>query len=291
MPKKKVVQQAEIDGMKTLPHNRKEVFFDLLAHRKTMMFAISSLTFLFFVPLIIDLFFFHYLEIMAISNNKDEQLFSLIFYSMIIMLPCMLLGFIGLGGAFYIAKKMVFQEMVFTTNDFFIGIKENWKHSLINGAIFGIVLFGLIIGGSFLIIYAPIQQVLCGIGIGALVVVFITIGIMLALTFTQDVYYSNSYGHTLKNSFSFLGLLNWKVLLLFVFTTGVVVGLSCINLITLTIGIVLFAILNYVVVILYTLLSHSAFDKYINKEHYPEMVGKGLYKEEKRDVSSEDKEA
>lgn len=289
MPKKKVMEP--VDGMKTLPRNRKEAFFDLLAHRKMNMFSLSCLTFIFFIPLVIDIIAFNYLEIAAISNGNDQYLFSLIFYSMIIMLPCMLLGFIGLGGAFHVAKKMVFQEMVFTSTDFFEGVKANWKHSLISGAIFGVILFGLIIGGSYLIIYAPIQQVLCGVGIGALVVVFITIGIMLALTFTQDVYYSNSYGHTFKNSFSFLGLLNWKVMLLFIFTTGVVVGLCCINLITLTIGLLLFAVTNYVVVILYTLISHSAFDKYINKEHYPEMVGKGLYKEEKETVSSDDKEA
>jgi hypothetical protein len=33
--------------------------------------------------------------------------------------------------------------------------------------------------------------------------------------------------------------------------------------------------------VLYTLISHAAFDKYINKERYPEMGGKGLYKVEK----------
>ena len=40
----------------------------------------------------------------------------------------------------------------------------------------------------------------------------------------------------------------------------------------------LFAILNSVVIVIYTLLSHHVFDKFINAEHYPEMVGKGLYK-------------
>ena len=55
--------------------------------------------------------------------------------------------------------------------------------------------------------------------------------------------------------------------------------------ITLAIGMFLFAVFNSVVIVLYTLIAHSAFDKYINKEHYPDMVGKGLYKK------LEDKEA
>ena len=41
---------VEVDGYKTLPRTRKEVFFDLLSHRKMTMFSLSSLTFLFFVP-------------------------------------------------------------------------------------------------------------------------------------------------------------------------------------------------------------------------------------------------
>ena len=63
--------------------------------------------------------------------------------------------------------------------------------------------------------------------------------------------------------------------------------------ITLIIAMALFAIFNSVVIILYTLISHDAFDKYINKEHYPEMVGKGLYKNnvEKDDSQLNNKEA
>ena len=106
---------------------------------------------------------------------------------------------------------------------------------------------------------------------------------VISLNFTQDVYYENSIFTTFKNSFCFLGLLNWKVLVLFLLTTGAVFALACFNLITLAIGLFLFAILNSVIIIIYTLLAHSAFDKVINQEHYPEMVGKGLYKLEKED--------
>ena len=80
-----------------------------------------------------------------------------------------------------------------------------------------------------------------------------------------------------------MGLLNWKVLLLFLLSTGGIIALALFNLLTLGIGLLLFAILNSVVIALYTLIAHSAFDRYINKEHYPDMVGKGLYKVEKED--------
>ena len=272
---------TDADVKQSLPTNRKEVFFDLLKYRKMSLFALSCYTFMFFIPLAVDLFYFNYLESMAIVADKFEYLFSLIFYSMLIMLPCMVIGFIGLAGAFYVTKKMVWQEGISLASDFFKGIKENWKHAVINGVIFGLVLFGLIVGGSYLYIYAQVAPVVKGIGLGALILLFLMFGMVIALNFTQGVYYENPYGVTLKNSFSFLGLLNWKVFLIYLLSTGVVVTLGLFNLLTLAIGLILFAVLNSVVIVLYTLVSHSAFDKYINKEHYPDMVGRGLYKNDK----------
>ena len=272
---------TDADVKQSLPTNRKEVFFDLLKYRKMSLFALSCYTFMFFIPLAVDLFYFNYLESMAIVADKFEYLFSLIFYSMLIMLPCMVIGFIGLAGAFYVAKKMVWQEGVSLASDFFKGVKENWKHAVISGVIFGLVLFVLIVGGSYLYIYAQVAPVVKGIGLGALILLFLMFGMVIALNFTQGVYYENPYGVTLKNSFSFLGLLNWKVFLIYLLSTGVVVTLGLFNLLTLAIGLILFAVLNGVVIVLYTLVSHSAFDKYINKEHYPDMVGKGLYKNDK----------
>ena len=284
--KKEEKHITDKDVMQSLPTTRKEVFFDLLSHRKMSLFALSCYTFMFFIPLAVDLVYFNFLESVAIASEKNDYLFSLIFYSMLIMLPCMVIGFLGFAGAFYVAKKMVWQEGISLANDFFQGIKENWKHAVIDGIIFGITLFGLIMGGLYLYMYAPVHAVVRGLGIGALVVIFLVFGTTSAINFTQSVYYDNPYVTTLKNSFSFLGLLNWKVLVIYLLSTCVVVTLGLFNLLTLSIGLFLFAFLNSVVIILYTLISHSAFDKYINKEHYPHMVGKGLYK-----VNQDDKEA
>jgi len=272
------------DVKQSLPRNRKEVFFDLLKHRKMTLFALSSYTFMFFIPLAVDLIYFNYLESMAISAGKSEYLFSFIFYSMLIMIPCMMIGFIGLAGAFYTAKRIVWQEGISLASDFFKGIKENWKAALINGLLFGLTLFALIVGGSFLLIQVDVHPVVRGIGIGALLLIFILFGLLTPIHFSQSVYYENTYLTTFKNSFSFLGLLNWKVLVIYLLSTGVVVTLALFNLLTMVIGLLLFAIFNSVVIILYTLVSHAAFDKYINQEHYPDMVGKGLYKDNHKEA-------
>ena len=224
---------SDQQALKSLPHNRKEVFFDLLSHRKMTLFALSCFTFMFFIPLALDLFVFNFLESAAVSAGKNEYLFSLVFYSMCIMLPCAIIGFIGFAGAFYTTKRLVWQEDINLANDFFKGIKDNWKHAIINGLLFGIVLFGVVIGGAYLLIYAPISPIICGIGIGALILLFLTFGMVISLNFTQDVYYENNIFITFKNSFCFLGLLNWRILVLFVLSTGAIFALSCFNLITL----------------------------------------------------------
>ena len=274
---------TDADAKRTLPHNRKECFFDLLKNRKMALFSLSCFVFMFFIPLAVDLFWFNFLESAAMASDKNDYLFSLIFYSMLIMIPCMMIGFIGLVGGFYVAKKMVWQEGTMIAVDFFQGIKENWKHAVLNGLVFGLVLFGLIVGGSYLIINFAVAPIWSGIGIGALIVFFILFGMIVALNNAQDVYYTNTYGATVKNSFCLLGLLNWRILVTFLLSTGIVVILSCLNLITLAIGLLLFAALNSVVIILYTLISHHGFDRYINLEHYPDYVNKGLYKLETND--------
>lgn len=272
---------SDTEAKKSLPHSRKEVFFDLIKHRKMTLFAISSFVFMFFIPLAVDLIYFNFLEAAAIAGEKYEYLFSLVFYSMLIMLPCMIIGFMGLYGGFFVAKKLVWQEGISLAQDFFKGVRESWLHGIINGLIFGIILFGFVVGGSYLLIFSPIEPIWSGIGIGVLILLILFFGMAISLIYTQDVYYSNSYGATFKNSFRFLALLNWKILVLFVSSTGVVIGLCAVdNLITIVVGLFLFAVLNSVVIVLYTLISHAGFDRFINFEHYPEMVGKGLYKED-----------
>ena len=185
---------TDADAKRSLPHNRKECFFDLLKNRKMALFSLSCFVFMFFIPLAVDLFWFNFLESAAMANDKNDYLFSLIFYSMLIMVPCMVIGFVGLVGGFYVAKKMVWQEGTMVAVDFFQGIKENWKHAVINGLFFGLVLFGLIVGGSYLIINFAVAPIWSGVGIGALIVFFILFGMIVALNNTQDVYYTNTYG-------------------------------------------------------------------------------------------------
>ena len=61
MFKKESKHITDADVKRSLPHNRKECFFDLLKYRKMALFSLSSFVFMFFIPLAIDLFFFNFL--------------------------------------------------------------------------------------------------------------------------------------------------------------------------------------------------------------------------------------
>ena len=73
----------------------------------------------------------------------------------------------------------------------------------------------------------------------------------------------------------------FKNLGLFIVTTGLVVGLMFIDFIAQIVIIIVIAFLSSFMMIAWTLLSHEAFDQYINKENYPEYYKKGLYINEK----------
>lgn len=278
--KKKEKIISDYEALKKLPHNRKELFFDLLKNRKMFLFSFSCFTFLFFIPLFIDLLYFSYMELAAFSLGDIDVIFTLLFYSLIISIPCNVIVFIGLSGAFYVSKKLVWQEGINLSHDFLVGIKENYKKFILFSFIFSLSLFILVIGGIYLLTTSSYSPLVNGIGIGILIVQFIICGIIINFSMTQAVYYDNKLRDILKNSFVFLSSTHIKSFLLFLLTNCVIVFLCLLNNISLIISFALIAILNSAIIILWTLLSHAEFDKLINKENYPEYVNKGLYKKE-----------
>lgn len=273
-----------------LPHTRWGVFWDLVKHQKRQMVSLSMLLFVFLLPLAVDIIIFN-LFIMATSmSGQDPEvvsstIFSLIFYMMIIAIPCSMIGFVGLGGLSYTCRNIVWQEGVLPGPDFFIGIKKNYKHSLILGLIWSISLFLLVVGILFLLRTMPAAEIpwIHSVGIGVLIVQFIVISIVFAYCLTYTTYYENKFRIVFRNSFIFFTARFLKNLLLFIFTTGLVVGLMFVDFIAQIIVIVLLAFISSYMMVGWTLLSHSAYDQFINKDNYPEFYKKGLYIEEPKE--------
>lgn len=274
--------------VKDLPHNRRQIFLDLIKTQKRQMVSLSMLLFVFLLPLVVDILIFNMFIIgtPASEPNYSSIIFSLILYMMIIAIPCSMVGFIGLAGLAHVCKQIAWQNAIMPGPEFFVGIKKNWKHALVFGFVWGISLF-LLVAGSFFMLrtqQASEQPWVQSMGLGLCITQFIILSIICVYTLTYDCYYTNSAWQVFRNSFVFFVAKFFKNLLLFVLTTGLVVGLMFVDFIAQIVIIIVIAFLSSYMMIAWTLLSHEAFDKFINKANYPDYYKKGLY------ISEENKE-
>lgn len=266
-----------------LPNTRWKVFLDLLKNRKRDMTKLSMLLFVFLLPLVVDILIFNQYILLA-SYNEDaavaaSTVFSLILYMMIISIPCVIIGFIGLGGLCYSLKNIVWQEGSIIGPDFFTGIKKNFKHSILFGLVWSLSLFLVVVGSIFLLRTRADSDMpwVHSVGVGLCIVQFIVLSIICVYALNYTVYYQNSFREVFKNSMIFFTAKFFKNLLLFAVTTGLIVGLMFVDFIAQIVVIVLIAFISSFMMVGWTLLSHSAFDQYINKENYPDYYKKGLY--------------
>jgi len=282
MKNKRIKPVKNVDlTVQDLPHTRREIFLDLIKTQKRQMVSLSMLFFVFLLPLVVDILIFgmYMLAIPSDAANYSSIIFSLIFYMMIIAIPCIIIAFIGLAGLAHVCKMIAWQEGILTGPEFFSGIKKGFKHAIVFGFIWAISLFLLVVGSLFLLRSQNSVSMpwLNSIGVGLCIVQFIILSIVCVYALTYDCYYVNSFAQIFKNCFIFFAAKFFKNLLLFVLTTGLVVGLMFVDFIAQIVIILVIAFLSSYMMIAWTLLSHEAFDQYINQENYPDYYKKGLY--------------
>ncbi len=282
MKKRRKINERKTDfTVKELPHTRRQIFVDLLKNQKRQMVSLSMLLFVFLLPLVVDILLFNsfIIGIPTSEDNYSSIVFSLILYMMIIAIPCVMIGFVGLSGLAHVCKNIAWQNAVLFGPEFFTGIKKNWKQSLVFGLIWGISLFLLVVGSLFMLRTQvdSEQPWVQSIGMGLCIVQFIVLSIICVYSLTYSCYYTNTVWQVFRNSFVFFVAKFFKNLGLFIITTGLVVGLMFIDFIAQIVIIIVIAFLSSFMMISWTLLSHEAFDQYINKDNYPEYYKKGLY--------------
>ncbi len=268
-----------------LPHTRKELFFDTLKHQFGGLVKVSLLQLFFMLPLFVDFIVFNVL--IAVSYNMDptsfNAIFSLTFYGVLIAIPCIVIMFIGFSGLFNSLKRFSYSEGVLARNHFFYGIKENFKQAIVIGLIYSLSFFAITVGSTYLLFFQQEIPSLVGLGIALLVIQFLVISIMSIYALGQIVTYSNKLGAVIKNSLIF-ALMRFPInLLLFILFPGIFIALFLINNITSYISMGILAFFISIFLFIWMLVLQDTFDKFINKEYYPELVGKGLYKEESKE--------
>ena len=260
-----------------IPNTRKELLGVILKEHFFDIVICSIYTFVFAFPLVFWLIFIS--QTSYIDITEDNYLLNSLVVYIPIMVGILIFG-IGLGGSLYYMKKLVFQEGSNVHQDFFKGIKETIKQSLLSYG-FIAVLYGLMgISKTILSFSEGLNDALITILVGIMYVVLFISLIIVSFNMTQSILYNATQGQLITNSVRFfIGKLLFNILFFgIIFTPLILYEVFAISYIHwILFGIC--AIWHFgFSSLLFTLYSHYIFDLTINK-NYPEIYRKGLKKE------------
>ena len=296
-------ERSEEYARSTLPTNRWQLFWDIFKGNFGKIVKVNLLTILFFIPLIAVIVFYW---IMTKSNEMlypfganlgagypafpDQQgvaglltLQNSIFLYVGLILSS-LIAAVGLSGGMYVIRNMVWTEGIFVSNDFWRGIKLNYKNALQTALFF---CFALLLCGS-LINLANFSVAIGTLSKGERIwmqisqafsyVMIALVGMMSLWMIALGVNYKLKFTTMLRNAFLMtIGTLPQTIF--FGVLALLPYALMLINMpMIIMIAIIVIALFG----IAYTLLvwldfAQWVFDKYINPKIKGAKVGRGIY--------------
>ena len=153
-------ERSEEYARSTLPTNRWQLFFDIFKGNLGKLVKINLLMLLFFIPTIAVIIFgviinestgltYPFGANLGIGYPAEpmQQGLSemLVFYNDItinlFLMLSMVIASVGLAGGMYVIRNMVWTEGIFVANDFWRGVKLNYKNALQTTLFFCIIYF------------------------------------------------------------------------------------------------------------------------------------------------------
>lgn len=257
-----------------LPSTRKELLKDILKYRFLDVVVLSLLMGLFFLIRIVLIFFAEstFFSEINLFNGLVKYVLNIISF---------ILFFLGLGGAFFFAKKLVWSEGSNLRRDFFEGVFKNAKKTVLSGFILGFIYGGIHLLGDFFSVSNVFSNQTEFVFLGISYAFFLLMSGAIFYVLTQCMIYEERFFHLWTNGLKFcLGnglktllclLLLFPFLLIEFFNNEIIFLISFCLLVFLLFGLF---------VICFTLISHELFDHTINARQYPDLIKKGLKKDE-----------
>ena len=296
-------EKSEDYARSTLPTNRWQLFFDIFKGNFGKIVKVNLLTILFFVPLIAVVVFY----MMLVDSNgiiypfganlgvgypaapMQQGMAELLSVqnSFLLYAGLIITGFIaaiGLSGGMYVVRNMVWTEGIFVTNDFWRGIRLNYKNALQTTLFFTIV---LLFAGTMLRFaeFSIVIESLTGFNLVMMRISQVTSYVLLALAamlslwmIALGVNYKMSFFGMIRNAF----LLTVATLPQTIFFAV----LAFLPFACFLIGGTTFAMIGFILLLLfgisYALLvwldfAQWVFDKYVNPKIKGAKVGRGIY--------------
>lgn len=300
-------EKSEDFARASLPSNRWELFWDIFKGRFGKLVIINLLVLLFCLPFIAVLIF----RSMSVSaygtlypfsqgfgvgygaypsmTGLPENIELIVNASTLIFTPIALfIAAIGISGGAYVIRNMVWTEGIFVANDFWRGIKKNFKQLLIVFLLYSLVFYVCIL--SISLSDKNLAQGISGAWLYTVIkvvayILLITFSVMTLHMITMSVTYDLKFRHLLKNSFLFtFALLPNNVLFLFLGLIPFILLLF--GGFLMIIGVLAILIIGFSLFLLvWTDYCQWGYDKFLNDRVKGAQKNKGIYTKVKGDNS------
>lgn len=300
-------EKSEGYARASLPSNRWELFWDIFKGRFWKLVIINLLVLLFCIPMI-ALFYFRsgsiavygtmypfaqgfgvgYQAPASMAGLAEDIVFSANLWVYLLFPIAALIAAVGIAGGAYVIRNMVWTEGIFVANDFWRGVKQNFKQLAAVALLFSLVFY---ISNVSL---ARCEQIIARgadhkwIFYVSQVLTYIFIAVFSIMTLhmiTMSVTYELKLKNLIKNSFLFsIGLLPQN--LFFIFLGVLPFLLITFGSFFMPIGIILVLFIAFALFLLiWTDFCQWAYDRFINDKVPGAQKNRGIYEKVKESNS------
>lgn len=300
-------EKSEGYARASLPSNRWELFWDIFKGGFWKLVVINLLVLLFCIPMIL-LFLFRSVAIsgygamypfaqgfgvgyqapLSMAGFSESIVFN-VNLTMYLLFPiAALIAALGISGGAYVVRNMVWTEGIFVANDFWRGIKQNFKQMAIIALVYSLVFYignaSIAMCDEYIAVGAD-HKWLFYVSKILTYTLLIVYSVMTLHMITMSVTYELKFRNLVKNSFLFtIGLAPQNVFFVFL-------GLLPFLFLTfgsffMTIGIMLVLFLAFAVFLLiWTDYCQWAYDRFINDKVPGAQKNRGIYEKVKESNS------
>ena len=304
-------ERSEDYARSTLPTNRFQLFWDIFKGNFGKIVKSNLLILIFFIPLLIvvllgslfqevDLYPFGSNltvgypatpDIQGLSELLTMQTQSMVLFGVIIT---SFIAAVGLAGGMYVVRNMVWTEGIFVANDFWRGVKLNYKNALQTALFFTVILFmtkSVINSAELTLATSTLpkwQEVWMKISIATSYTFLIFAGMMSFWMIALGVNYEQKFLTMVKNSALisigslpqtvFFGAIAVLPFVLFAINVTFIITMAVFVLILFGFTWALLVWLDF---------AQWLFDKYINPKIEGAKVGRGIYNRDEEGAQSE----
>ncbi len=305
-------EKSEDFARNSLPSNRWELFWDILKGSFWKLVLVNLLMLLFFLPLLF-LFYFRstlgasystlypytqgfgvgYQASFSMTGYAESITFTSNLISYLLMPIAMMIAALGVSGGAYLIRNLVWSEGVFVSNDFWKGIKQNYKQIVIICLLYSLIFYITNATASFAslsIVQGAPMKWLYYVGEALSYVILVYFTIMTLFMITISVTYDIPVGKIIKNSFYFaLVFLPHSIIFLALASIPFVllaISMDIAMLLLIVIILVVFIGFSYTTLV-WTNFSQWTFDNFINDKVPGAKKNRGMY--QKTPKQSDDK--